>query len=264
METNNFKDPKTQVWGVLTAFLALMCILVVVGIAYAGQSFFKNLGGVEASKTFPVTAEGKVKAVPDVATINLGVISRGNTAKLAQGESVNAINKITSFVKQQGVADEDITTSNSSLNPVYNWQDGKSEITGYESNQTITVKVRNVDTDEGQNKASNIMAGAVENGATSIYGSTYTIDNPDGLRQEARLKAIETAKEKAKELSAAAGIKLGKVVNVTESGGYYPPMPLYADKAVMAEGIGGGGYSPTVEPGQQDVVQQITLVYEIK
>ncbi len=262
MENSGDKDPKTQVFGVLTAFLALMCILTVVGIATLGQMFFKAWGGVEAEKTLPVTAEGKAKAVPDIATISLGVISRGDTAKKAQDQAVQAINKITAFVKQNGVSDQDITTSGSNLNPVYNWQDGKNEINGYESNQTITVKVRSVNTPEGKEKASMIIAGAVDNGATSVYGSSFTIDDPDSYRQTARLEAIAKAKEKAKELADAAGIKLGKVLSVSESDGYYP-VPMYADKAVAMEGIGGGA-GPSIEPGEQDVIQRVTIVFEIK
>ena len=78
--------------------------------------------------------------------------------------------------------------------------------------------------------------------------------------------AIEKAKVKAQDLAQAAGLKLGKVISVSETGSYGGPIMPYEGM-----GIGGGGYggdmksaSPNIEPGSQDVVANMTVVFEVK
>lgn len=241
----------------------LLIVFVALLIGERGYAFSKQVSGSKPDNVISVSGTGKVKAVPDVAVINLGVITQGKDAKEAQNSAAEKINKITAFVKSLGVAKEDITTSQSSLNPRYDYQGGASQIVGFDSNQMVTVKVRGID--KNADTAGKILAGAIENGANQVYGSQYTIDDPDTLKQEARKQAIEKAKEKAKELADAAGIKLGKVVSVQDGEGSYTPMPMYADK--MAVGYGGAAsetIAPSMEPGSQDVTQTVTLVFEVK
>lgn len=257
---------KSGMWGVLTALLVLLMVLSAVLIAERGYKLFTSFGGVEPSKTLPVTAEGKVKAVPDVAIISLGVVTQADTAREAQSKSTEAINKVTDFVKDLGVADEDITTTNNGVYQRYEWKENTNQIVGYEASNQITVKVRGVDKAEGKDIAGKITVGAVDNGANQVYGSQFVIDNSEDLVQQAKILAIEKARDKAEELAKAAGIKIGKVVNVSESSGYYP-MPMYADTRMgMAEGGYGGGAAPQpyIEPGQQEITQQVTVLFEIK
>ena len=260
----NMGQEKKGLWGVATLLGMLLVILVGLIILERGYGFAQTVKGKKADNTISVSGEGKVKAVPDVATVSLGVVAQGKDAKEAQNLASERINKITSFVKGLGVAKEDITTSAANLNPRYDYQNGRNDIVGYDSNQTITVKVRGVD--KGSDTVGKILAGAVDNGANQVYGSQFTIDDPDSLKQEARKLAIEKAKVKARELAEAAGIKLGKVVSVQDGEGSYPVPPIaYAtDKGY---GIGGGGaeaIAPSVEPGSQDISQTVTLVFEVR
>lgn len=253
--------------GTMRTIGAILGVLLIVFVALLigerGYALSKQVSGSKPDNVISVSGTGKVKAVPDVAVINLGVVTQGKDAKEAQNAAADKINKITAFVKSLGVAKEDITTSQSNLNPRYDYQGGRSEIVGFDANYMVTVKVRGVD--KNSETANKILAGAIENGANQVYGSQYTIDDPDNLKQEARKQAIEKAKQKAKELADAAGIKLGKVVSVQDGEGSYAPMPMYADK--MAVGYGGAAaesIAPSMEPGSQDVMQTVTLVFEVK
>ena len=255
-------------WGSTKTILSILGILLIVFVALAigerGYNLSKLVSGTKPDNVISVSGTGKVKAVPDVATVSLGVVAQGKDAKEAQNLASDRINKITSFVKGLGVAKEDITTSSANLNPRYDYQNGRNDIVGYDSNQTITVKVRGVD--KSNETVGKILAGAVDNGANQVYGSQFTIDDPDSLKQEARKLAIEKAKVKARELAEAAGIKLGKVVSVQDGEGSYtvPPIAYATDKGY---GIGGGGaeaIAPSVEPGSQDISQTVTLVFEVK
>jgi uncharacterized protein YggE len=262
----------TSTWGGgFKAIVAILGVLLIVFVALTigdkAYSLSKTARGVKPDNTISVSATGKSKAVPDIAQISLGVYAQGRDAKEAQNKAAESINKIIAFVKAQGVASEDITTTNNGLNPRYDYQSGQNNIVGYDSNQTVSVKVRGVNTPEGKTKAETIMAGSVDNGANQMYGSQFVIDDPDQARQEARKQAIEKAKAKAKELADAAGIKLGKVVSVQDGEGSYPPGIPYAADAVMGKGMGGAERSaiaPSIEPGSQEVTQTVTLVFEVK
>ncbi len=254
-------------WGSMKSILSILGILLIVFVALAigerGYNLSKLVSGAKPDNVISVSGTGKVKAVPDVATVGLGVVAQGKDAKEAQNIASERINKITVFVKSLGVAKEDITTTQASLNPRYDYQNGRNEIVGYDSSQNINVKVRGVD--KSNETVGKILSGAVDNGANQVYGSQFTIDDPDSLKQEARKLAIEKAKVKAKELAEASGIKLGKVVSVQDGEGYYPtPVGIYADKAMGFGGGGGEAIAPSVEPGSQDVVQTVTLVFEVK
>lgn len=265
MDTQNSGQSKSGLFGVLSLLGLLLTLLVAFFIVERVYQFTRQVQGNQPQNTISVSAEGKVKAVPDTAIISLGVLSQGKDAKEAARVANDQINKITEFAKSLGVDKEDITTSNSSINPRYEWRDGQNVIVGFDSNQTITVKVRGVD--KNSDTAGKLMSGAVEKGANQVYGSQFVIDNPDDLLQEARKLAIEKAKVKAKELAEASGIRLGRVVSVSEGGS--PGYPIMYGKGV-ADGIGGGGMmsapvpSVDVQVGNQEVIASMSLVFEIK
>lgn len=244
--------------GLLIVFVALL-------VADKANSINDKIQGKKPENTMSVSAEGKVKAVPDLATVNLGVITQGPTAPQVQEDNTKKINKIIDYVKKQGISKDDISTSQFNIYPQYDYTGGRNNIIGYQLNQTITVKIKGVD--KSTETLGKILQGSISEGANEIYGVSLSFDDPDELRQQAREKAIIKSKEKAKELAEVAGLKLGKVVSVSETVGAYPPIPIYADYGGRG-GAGGVGLesaaAPNVEPGSQDVIENMTVVFEIK
>lgn len=242
--------------GLLVALLALL----VISQAYNLSELLSNKN---PKNTISISAEGKVVAVPDLATVNIGVLTSGSTANDVQTESSKKINSIIEFVKKQGIEKDDINTSEFSIYPQQDYREGRTVITGYQANQSITIKVRGVD--KTTEKLTSILGGVTSNGANQVNGVSMSFDDPDNLKQQARKAAIEKAKQKAQDLASSAGLRLGKVVNVSESGsGYGVPVPM------DAYGYGGAGIamekavSPNVEPGNQDVVANMTVTFEVK
>lgn len=241
---------------------ALLIVFVALLIADKAKTLSDNYSNKNPKNTISVSAEGKVKATPDLATVNLGVLTQGSSPSVVQEENSKKINKIIEYVKSQGINKDDISTSQFNIYPQYDYSNGRSAIIGYQLNQTITIKVRGVD--KGTEQLGKILQGGVSEGANEISGVSLSFDDPDNLRQEARKKAIEKAKEKAQELAESAGLKLGKVVSVSESGsvGVYP---------MYSEGYGMGGMgmdvksaSPNIEPGSQDITENMTVTFEVK
>lgn len=237
-------------------------LLLAAGIAYLGitaANAFKQrdyIGRPEAARdTIAISAEGKVTALPDIATISVGVQTENKAVSAAQQENTAKMNAIIEKIKSFGVAADDIKTSNYSIYPQYDYVNGRQIERGYMVTQNADVKVRNLDT------IGEILAAVGDLGANQVGGVFFTIDEPEELRQQARLKALETAKKKAQALADAAGVRLGKVVGFSENEGFVPSPPSYARDAAL--GLGGGGSAPSIQSGSQDVIVNVTVLYEI-
>lgn len=243
--------------GLLIAFVALM----VVQKSHEIQQSFANQKPVN---TISVTGEGKVSAVPDLATVNIGVLSQGATAVDVKNQNNEKVNKVVAFIKAQGVDAKDITTTQFSFYPTQDYNNGTPKITGYQGNQSVTVKVRGVD--KSQSVLEKILDGSVNNGANQINGVNLTVEKPTDLQNQARKLAIADAKVKARQLADEAGLKLGKVVSVSESSGGYPgPIPYAVNSAY---GLGGGtmekSIAPDIQTGSQEISETMTVVFELK
>ena len=215
------------------------------------------------TRSVTMTAEGKVSAKPDTASISFSVVTQGKEASQVQSDNDKKMKAVTDFVKSQGVKDDDIKTSNYNLYPQYDYNvrdvGGTAvppAIIGYTLTQTVTAKVRDLD------KVSGIVGGLTTKGVNQIDTVSYLIDDPDKLKTEARNQAVDKAKNKAVELASNLGVKLGKVINFSE-GEVFLPQPYY-ERAMPAVGFGGGGETSPVEPGSQDVTVNVTLTFELK
>lgn len=249
-------------WLVIAIGL-LLALFLVFGVAIKYQDLTDRLSGKATTNTMSFTAEGKVKATPDLATVNLGVVTQGKTSGEVQSENSKKINKIIEFIKQQGISKDDISTTQFTITPIYNYNNGKNDITGYESRQTVTVLLRGVD--KSNEALGIIIAKSTEQGVNEISNVSLSFDDPENLRQRAREQAVEKAKVRALELAKASGVKLGRILSVNQSGSNFPQATPYG-----AYGMGGGygamgsSASPNVEPGMQDIIESMTLTFELK
>jgi len=252
-------DPPQDAGGrllrALVGLLALGLFIYVTLLARNASKQHDYIGRPESQRdTIAISAEGKVTALPDIAAISIGVMTEKKTVAEAQKENTAKMDAIIAKVKEIGVAPEDIKTTTYSIYPQYDWIANRQVERGFQVSQSIDVKVRDL------TKIGDILAAAGELGANQVGGVNFTIDDPEELRQQARLEALENAKGKAQELADAAGVRLGRIVGFSEDPGYVPP-PVFYDRA--ADGFGAGGASPKIEPGSQEVAVNVTVIYEI-
>lgn len=206
------------------------------------------------TNTVSFNGEGKVLAKPDVGIMDLSIVTEGSTSKIAQDENSKKSKALTDYLKGQGVDEKDIKTTGYNIYPQYFYPNyAKPTISGYQVNQMVQVKVRDLD------KVDDLLSGVVAAGVNQVNNLQLTIDDQDKLESEARAKAIEDAEAKADELEGQLGIKLGRIVNFSESTGGYPGPIMYS----AAEGRGGGG-APSIPVGQNEIVIQVTVTYQIK
>ena len=242
---NNYKY---LVWAG-TAFLVVASVFMLVS---TNQKF----NTATTTNTVSFNGEGKVMAKPDIAMVSLYIVTEAATSKTAQDENSRKSKAVTDFLKKQKVDDKDIKTSGYNIYPQYRYpQNDKPAITGYQVNQTMDVKIRDLE------KVSAILDGVVTAGANQVNNLGFQIDEPEKLKAEARQKAIEDARKKASDLEDQLGIHLGKIVNFSENIGGYPGPVLY-EKAM---GIGGGmGGGPSVPSGENEITVDISITYQIK
>jgi len=240
---------KPLIW----AGTAVLVILAVFLLA----STNKVINTAATTNTVSFNGEGKVVAKPDIAKVNLSIVTDALTSKIAQDENSKKSKALTDYLKKQNIDDKDIKTTGYNIYPQYKYSQygGQPTITGYQVNQSMEIKVRDLD------KVSNILDGVVSAGANQVNGLSFEIDNPDALKAEARAKAIADAKQKANELQSQVGISLGKIVNFSENTGGYPG-PVYFD--AQAKGMGGGGGGPSVPTGENEITVSVSITYQIK
>ena len=243
----------------------LAMVLMLVTTALAGVEVKNRITAqVDLSKVRSVTmsAEGKVSAKPDTANISFSVVTQGKDATSVQSDNDKKMKKVIDYLKSKGVAEADIKTTGYNLFPQYDYNTTKPAgeapaIVGYSLNQQVTVKVKALDT------VPSLVGGLTVNGINQIDNLSYYIDDPDTLKAKAREDAIAKAKTKAQELANNLGVKLGKIINFSEGGGSVP-VPYYAETMGYGKGGGGAPSASPVEPGNQDVIVDVNLTFELK
>lgn len=209
-------------------------------------------------RSITVDGVGKVIAKPDVAIMDLSVVSDGNTVKQVTTDGNEKMNKIVSAVKEMGVKVEDVQSTNYNLYPKYKYPENLApSISGYTLSQTLTVKVRDL------TKVDDVLSAGIDAGANQLGQFTFKIDDDTAFKQAARDKAFQAAKDKAEKMAEVAGVKLGKVITFNESYTDMPPVyPLYgmdSAKMVSAE----SAPAPAIESGSQEVTVTVSITYNI-
>lgn len=244
-------------------FWAGLAFLVILG-AFVSVMTARTLETATTTNTVSFSGEGKITAKPDIALVDLSIVTDAKTSKAAQDDNSKKSTKLIDFLKSQGIDAKDIKTTAYNIQPQYSYPvypydktTERPQIIGYQVNQTIEVKIRNLE------KVDAVLDGVVNTGVNQVYGLRFSIEDPEKLKEEAREKAINDAKEKADALESQLGIRLGRIINFSESGNGYVP-PYYYDKVMNLEGRGGGGDVPSVQVGENEILVNVSITYQIK
>src|SRR3990167_4409339 len=200
----------TAVLWLGAAFLLVSAIGELKELRYIGA-------GVPATNTITVSGEGEVFAVPDMAEFSLTVREEAEVVSDAQETAAEKVNNIITYLKGTGVEEKDIKTTSYNVYPKYEWQEivcitypcprGSQEQVGFEVTQTLSVKVKDT------KLAGELLSGVGGRGASDVSGLSFTIEDEDTLKAEARALAIDDAREKATVLAGELKVKLVRVVD---------------------------------------------------
>jgi len=211
---------------VLTLFLVSVLILVVslMGISFA-KTDVNEVTDVTSENSITVSGQGIVYAKPDVGYVNVGVEIQRLTAKEASEENAKIMNQIVSALLKLGVKEDDLTTLDYSIQPVYNYPEKEAPVlVGYMVRNNLSIKITkklaNGDLDTGF--LSEVLDAATSNGANVISGLSFDISNKDELKLEAIKLAMEDAKKKAEVALEVVDEKIKGVAEINISDVYYP------------------------------------------
>jgi uncharacterized protein len=221
---------------------------------------------IPATNVINVSGTGEVKAIPDIATISFTLTKDASTAKESQSSLNTQVEKVLAFIKTKDIKDADVKSEYGGINPKYTsttincfaypCPQPESKITGYTATQSISIKVRAVDT------ANDVRTGLANLGVTNISGPTFGIDDETLLQEQARDKAIKNAQEKAEKLAKSLGVKIVRVAGFSENGGNYPMM---YSKDMMANSLtSGSAPAPTLPKGENTISSTVNITYEIR
>lgn len=209
-----------------------------------------------AGTRLDINATGEVTRVPDVAIISAGVVSRSPTATAALQDAANRMDRVLGALKRAGVADRDIQTSSVNLNAEYRYPDNQTpQLVGYTATNSVTVRFRDI------RSSGKILDSLVGQGANQISGPNLVVDKPEAALDEARAKAIAAGRARADLYAGSLGMRVVRVVTVSESGGYAvppPPMPMYARAEV------GQAADTRIVPGEQKLQVNLAMTFELQ
>lgn len=200
-------------------------------------------------KLITVTGEGTAAAVPDSAVIRLGVSSQGKTARAASDANAKEMTGVLAAIKETGVADRDIQTTSLSLQPQYEQsKPGAARLIGFQANNQVTVKIRDIA------NLPSVLDRAIAAGANEMSGIEFVVSEQAKLLDNARTAAIADARRKAELYAAAAGLKIGRTMAISEEGATPQPRPYQALRA---------GAAVPIAPGEQMLRAVVTVSFEL-
>ena len=187
--------------------------------------------------TISVTGVGIITAAPDMATINLTVLREAETAKSALSDNNSAMNDILNAMKDFGIEDKDLQTSNFSIHPRYIYPNNNNQIkspriVAYQVSNSLAIRIRDL-ARVGEILDKSVTLGVNEGGNISFGNS-----DPKPLQMQARAEAMKSAIEKAKVLTEAAGVEIGSIRQISEQSFNPSPQPMLRSqvaKMAMAE-----------------------------
>ena len=171
-----------------------------------------------------VSAQAEARRVPDVATISAGVVTQAVDGNTAMRENAEQMAKVMAAIKAAGIAERDVQTSGVNLSPQYRYAENEApKITGYQASNTVSLKVRDIA------KLGKVLDALAAQGANQINGPSFEIDQPEPVYDEARLAALKKAQARAETYAKALGLRVRRIVSISEGGGFQPPMPMMRD-----------------------------------
>jgi uncharacterized protein len=238
--------------ALLGALMLAAAALSAPAAAQQGSTITQTIAGTRLD----LNATGEVTRVPDIAVISAGVVTRSPTATAAIQDAATRMQRVLGALKRAGVEDRDIQTSSISLNPEYRYPENQSPVlTGYSASNQLTIRFRDI------RNSGKILDALVAEGANQINGPNMTIDKPEAALDEARANAVASGRARADLYARSLGLRVVRIVSVSESGGYAVPPPAPPMPMMMARGERD---STAIQPGEQKLQVSLAMTFELQ
>lgn len=200
-----------------------------------------------------VSAQGEARRAPDIAVLSTGVVTQAADANAALRANAEQMNRVVAAIRAAGIAERDVQTSGINLNPQYRYAENQPPaITGYQASNTVSITVRDI------GKLGKILDALVATGANQVNGPSFDVEDRESALDEARRKALEKAQARADMYAKSLGLRVRRIVSISEGGRIDVPMPVMRMEKAMAMDAG----SP-VSPGENVLSMNLDVVFEL-
>ncbi|GAM98163.1 hypothetical protein U91I_01794 [alpha proteobacterium U9-1i] len=239
----------------VAAVATLVAAFAAPQLASAQQPAHQHGPAIEGT-VLTISAEGKTESAPDMATVNLGVTTEGQTAAAALAANAQRMNALTQALRRAGVAERDIQTANVSVSPQYAYgENTPPRLTGYQASNNVNARVRNIA------NVGRVIDAAVGAGGNTVNGVSFSHQDPDAQLDAARRDASTEARRRADLYAQSFGMRVHRVIAISESGGYPPPMPY---PVMMQARMADGAQSTPIAPGEVETRVNLSVTYELR
>ena len=230
-----------------------LAIGTIVMTTASAQSSSPPIAAPSDGTLLSVSASADATRVPDVATLSTGVVTQAADANAALKANSAQMNKVVAAIRAAGIAERDIQTSGININPQYRYAENQPPtITGYQASNTVNIKVRDIA------KLGEVLDALVASGANQVNGPSFEIDQPEAAYDEARQAALKKAQARAEMYAKSLGLRVRRIVSISEGGGFHPPVPMMKAMAMDAR-----AESAPVAPGETTLSASLDVVFEL-
>ncbi len=225
--------------------------LVILGLLLGfGMSASVAIADDDQPRRITVTGRAEAKAVPDVATLSIGVETEASTPGEALADNAGRMTAVMERLKGAGIEARDLGTSQLGIWPIYAERQQPRRTIGYRASNQLAVTIRDID------RLGEILDQAVADGANAVNGPAFGVDDPEPLLQAARDAAVRDAIAKAERYATTAGVELGEVISMDEVGGS-PVLPRQMRAEAMAA-------STPIAPGETTISASVTMTFGLE
>ncbi len=232
--------------------LTATAVLLIMAAPAAAQpaEVAPSIGGTRLD----VVATGDVTRVPDLVRINAGVVTQAPTAVEAIRQNSARMESVRAALRAAGIAERDIQTSNLNLNPNYRYAENQPPVLiGYQAVNEVSVRFRDIA------NSRRILDALVAQGANQINGPMLSIEEPEAALDEARAEALTNARARADFYARNLGMRVARVLSVSETGGFMPP-----PRPMAARGMVANDSATQIVPGEQILNVALTVSFELE
>jgi len=249
MNKQGSSDSIKVTWIIVGAVVVLAVIALIVFLS------------LRPGTTISTNGVSQVKAVPDLVSIYLNIETNGSDAAQAKNDNAEIVDKVTTGLLKLGINRDEITTESFNIYQDYDWSSGKQVLKGYKATYIMKVQLPSTK----MNQAGSVIDVGVDNGALVNYiNFELSLAKQNEYKAQALKQATEDARIKAESIASGLGKKVGGVVSIQDSGFYYNPWPIYRnDVMAMDSSEAKAAISTNINPGQQDINAQVSVVFKL-
>lgn len=231
----------------------ILLIALTIAVALMAAIIYGNFVASESEHTITVSGSAKENVVPDLASVNIGVIVQNQNSSQASNENSIIMNNVINELKTMGLQDTEMKTSYISLQPVYD--NSYQNIIAYSATNSVQVTTENI------SSLNSIIDRSKNVGANQIGSISFSVS--DKKQQETYNElykaAISNASSKAQIIATQLNVTIAEVQKITvNEGSSMLPMPVSAEVRSNATMV------TPIQPGQNDVPLSVEITYIIK